>query len=508
MTRKLLVILPYCSSDISLAIRLLGWIKELGECKENDVLLVAATQVEKEAREQVAKAASTVFASVETISPPFALKDEKWPRGANLMFETAVMHLLRSGNGMPFLWLEPDCVPMRENWLRDIERAYFRCGRPFFGHVVTSDKPGLPLRMLSGVAVYAGYPEMLKLLLKQTAGSKQQAWDVKGAGELVPRTAATSLIWNLWGLRHELAPTFVKQTGLGSPVNATNLDVIPRSCALYHRCKDGSLIRLLKEKRSGDSTAISGAVKTQPKRWCGVVHCVEKHFLRRKEDGPRVERAFLSWEKLYADEKMKPAHLWEHEYPRTSLDIGDDRKLPYLKDVLAFGMKRAKGADEIVLLTNDDTYLMPGAVDEVSKMLTGEVRACCSWRVTVDSVDGELIVPSEMTPDFGRDLFAFRKSWLDENWSRIPDMLLGELEWDLVLMTMIRQSAGLKVTLGNRKKRAEKCELPIGLVLHERHSPVWMDEKEKSSPAKVHNAKLAKKFYRANGLPTLANFKV
>lgn len=526
MSRKLLVVLPYHAGDIELALSLLEWIKELGGCEGNAIMPVADCKEKDSMIALVAeRAAECGFARiVGPVKTLFSLPNEAWPRGANWMFETAIRHIEENQLG-PFLWLEPDCVPMREGWLRDIENAYFKCGKTFFGHViVTNGEKGLPPRMLSGVAVYPGFSA--SLLLKHTAGSKKVAWDVKMAGDVVPKTLATNLIWNLWGEEQALPPHFVEALAPGMPRNYVPLSRIPRQTALYHRCKDGSLIELLRAKRQPVTIASVIAdyrrEKQEPLKTGGelkartttrgslppVVHCVERHAQGSVADEERILRAFWSWERIYRTGAMIPAHVWEHDYPRNAKVIGDKRALPYLKDILQAGMKRATSPEQIVCITNDDTVLHPGVAGAVREKME-KCEACSSFRLNFASpieqmhkLDPAALAASHK-PDLGRDLFAFRKGWLSENWDRIPDFLLGELEWDLVLMAMVRMAAGAAVNTQNRGAPDPKCELPLGYVLHQTHDRKWLSPETKDSPAKLHNRALAEKFYMDNGLPRL-----
>ena len=70
-----------------------------------------------------------------------------------------------------------------------------------------------------------------------------------------------------------------------------------------------------------------------------IVHCVERHAPGDAGTVARETRAESSWQPLYEEGLFKPCPV--HEYPRTSAELGDDRNLPYLKDVLVEGMTAA-----------------------------------------------------------------------------------------------------------------------------------------------------------------------
>lgn len=109
---SLLLVLPYCPADANQALRLLGWLQELGGCRHNKALLVADIKVPKQVQQQMNEKAQQVFQSFHAITTPHNLPNEAWPVGPNWMFETALRHIGSRKLGA-FLWLEPDCVPMR-----------------------------------------------------------------------------------------------------------------------------------------------------------------------------------------------------------------------------------------------------------------------------------------------------------------------------------------------------------------------------------------------------------
>lgn len=517
--RKLLVVIPYCQADVDLLMRLLGWIEEMGGCKENRVLLVADTKVPRDVQKRVADKATNSFKAVNTTTTPHSLADESWPVGPNWMFETTLRFLQNNPQG-PFLWLEPDCVPMRKTWLDEIEKVYHRCGKAYLGQVVETDgKNGLPLKMLSGVAVYPAHAP--RMLLKYTLGSKKTAWDVRMAQDILPYTHHTPLIWNLWGENKDLPPTFVRKAEQGQPRNATPLSRIPPATGLYHRCKDESLIELLRGTGGPSIPQIIMAFKSKTPIVSGgpvkiefadepeqVIHCVERHVQRTKEDEERVLMAYRSWERIYKAGEMKPCHVWEHDYPRHAGQLGDKRALPYLKDILVEGMTKATSPRDIIILTNDDTVLHPATVKAVKEKLRN-IPCCGSFRVNFDKItDSHFEVePKSLAErglhDLGRDLFAFKKAWLKRWWHDLPDFILGELEWDLVVATMVRREAGVATTKLNRDQIQPVCEIDRGYVIHQTHERAWTSKDHQNSPAKQHNVKEAVAFYARNGFPSL-----
>lgn len=236
------------------------------------------------------------------------------------------------------------------------------------------------------------------------------------------------------------------------------------------------------------------------------IHVVERHAQRDLDSERRVTNAVASWTHHYS-KGMNSCHVWD--YARSADEtLGDPRHLPYLKDVLAEGLKISTNPDDIILLTNDDTVFHHNIVAAMTRMLKN-VDALSSFRMNFKREN----MPSLDTPTakirqwgeacFGRDLFAFRAEWLRRNWTAIPDFLLGTLEWDLALAALVRLAADVETTKDNFGVHEPKCELDRGMIIHESHERLWMSEECSKSPATLHNNKLYVEFLSDNGLEEL-----
>lgn len=218
--------------------RLLCWISKLGERKQHCALIVADAGTPFDDVMQLRELAETIFREVRVTTNGHTVAG--WPDGANSLFLAAARHCAE-----PFFWLESDCVPMRAGWLDDISTGWdsTKATRLFMGHIYDCTQPFLPSKVMSGVAVYS--PEGISKLpfLKNSP----RAWDVDGAEVMVTNGAHTPLISHFWG-QLNLPPTFVARKDAHSPVNAMTLEDIPPAAALFHRNKDGTLIRLLERK--------------------------------------------------------------------------------------------------------------------------------------------------------------------------------------------------------------------------------------------------------------------
>ena len=235
---KLTVVIPFCTADYQRALDNLIWIAELGRLPWNDCVLIAANAISAESLDAITAKAKEVFGKVVAIRPPFALKDESFPRGPNWMFETAFKHIQSTKSTNPWLWLEPDAVPTRSGWLLELEEEYLNGmaqGYPILAHIIELKDAKFPAKIPSGVAIY---PNNSYLLFKSLQTNRNKPWDITFADEIAKRAFHTKRIWNR--LNRKFPPTFQLRISPGSPSFAVPLEEV-KTAALVHPCKDGSL---------------------------------------------------------------------------------------------------------------------------------------------------------------------------------------------------------------------------------------------------------------------------
>lgn len=237
----MLVVLPYHSRDLELAKNLLRWIGELGGCPGHSCLLIADATIPKEERRAVKELALPSFANVDTI--PVVIPEAGY--APNHMFMLAAQQVMFSYK-LPWLWLEPDCVPLKPGWLSTLSAEYAGSPKRLLGNLIEGTQPGLPAVHLTGVSIY---PCDVFPMFDAFASIKSAnvAWDMEAATATVPRAKNSQFMAHFWGTR-ELPPTFVKEAAAGLPKNALPLSFIKPDAVLFHRSKDGTLINLLREK--------------------------------------------------------------------------------------------------------------------------------------------------------------------------------------------------------------------------------------------------------------------
>lgn len=236
----LIAAIAYCNKDLELAKNLLKWISELGGCPGHSCILFPDSSVPKEEQSYVRELAKPSFGYTGMI--PLTVPEKGY--APNHMFMLAAQQIMFSYK-LPWLWLEPDCVPLRSGWLSRLSEEYAGSPKRLLGNLISSTQPGLPSVHLSGVSIYP--PDAFPLYdAFPSLKIANVAWDMEAASAAVPRAKNSAFMQHFWGTR-ELPPTFVKEKVAGQPDNVLPLSFIKPDSVLFHRVKDSSLINLLRE---------------------------------------------------------------------------------------------------------------------------------------------------------------------------------------------------------------------------------------------------------------------
>lgn len=272
----MLVVLPYCPKDVELAEKLLNWIVELGDNKPFSILLAADSKVPKDKREELKMLAMETFSHAATIPCPV---DGEYPAAANKMFAQASNWVLLKYK-TPFLWLEPDAVPLKSGWLHDLATAYYWSPKPFMGPFVRSDDPRFPAAHLNGVSIYPN--NAWDILNSCLAFQGDKAWDIASAEKTVSMATDTKLIYQFFG-QQDLPPSFVDSKTKDSEEGVVTTKIIQSDAVLFHRSKDGSLIDLAR-KRIADGKPV-----VEPGNIGFYEHVRQKKMLAEKESKRAVK---------------------------------------------------------------------------------------------------------------------------------------------------------------------------------------------------------------------------
>lgn len=225
----MLLIYPFFTEDYTLALENARWIAELGTVEAHQCLIVHDKLIAPEDAQAIEDALKPAFTKVARM--PLR---ETMPgiRGMNLLFRRAARQIAHIKAG-PFLWLNPDAIPIRRGWLDAIEAAYKMLprGKVFLGHHLQG---AIPFMGQIGV-----YPQDCEVHAPGLVGADQNPFFVNGAPGVVPKMGHTDLIVDS---RDE------PFTCDGSSLGAT---IASAKAVLWHGsngCKSGDWIPLLRHK--------------------------------------------------------------------------------------------------------------------------------------------------------------------------------------------------------------------------------------------------------------------
>ncbi len=239
---KLICVLPYCNSDHASATRLLEWIRELDTKVDHALLLAADDAVPMDTKRSIDALGKSVFASSETIM-------HKCPQPVNgnyhapaaMMFSRTAGHIVTCYKPWPWLWMEPDCVPLKSGWLDALADEYEKSPKRYVGPIAKVKQDGVPPTVMFATAIY---PHDATVALTNFCDGKK-AFDMAFSDYVVPRASHTPLIQHIWGAVDD-PPTFKASKSESDGKNVGTLAAISKEAVLFHRNKDGSLMDLLR----------------------------------------------------------------------------------------------------------------------------------------------------------------------------------------------------------------------------------------------------------------------
>lgn len=256
----MILVHAFCSKDYRLSVQFFQWCAELGK-SEASVLLVAAKASVPGERMEVISAARAGFKDVRLITPA-VVNEHGWPTSCNTLW-AAARGFIRQQRKDSWLWTEPDCVPLKSDWLERIASEYAAKRKPFMGAISNT-----PFRHMTGVAVYPPAPEKFNPSLDQMG---KAPWDCVNPTKTLANMAETGLIQHVpfSDPARKIVPTFP---------DADSLSLIKPEAVLFHRCKDGSLIeRMRNGKPVGAKLELKSIIRQVGSAISGVMQqCLAK----------------------------------------------------------------------------------------------------------------------------------------------------------------------------------------------------------------------------------------
>ena len=228
------VVIPFCHKDEWLAIKNLEWAKKLDGRTAHTAMVVHDDTI---SGDQVRHAAEQFFEKVIMFCyPRFPGRDISWPIVQNHQFQEAATFISYNGPKEPWLWWEPDSVPLKSGWIEAIEKAHKVGGKPYAGHIVTGDpfQNGHTISWMTGVGVY---PPDVPSHSGAAMSCMRHPWDVASHRDVPKKcTPLNHLIQHIWEIDGKPA-RFADKGSVDALVSKT--------AVIFHRCKDGSLIEVL-----------------------------------------------------------------------------------------------------------------------------------------------------------------------------------------------------------------------------------------------------------------------
>ena len=197
-----------------------------------------------------------------------------WPLGPNQMFADAAAAMYATG--VPFYFWEPDCVPMKEGWVDDLDTQYHKrlgiMGHKYEGGMASNGKN--IYKMIVGSAVYP--PNFLDFcpsaqslstynLAYKNAGTIPEPWDVRCRWDFMAIGYNTPLIRTYWkSVNYQWKDgkiVFYAEDPEAQAVQGVTCPdrVISSQAVVIHGCKDGSLHKMAQDgfPMPSDSTGLN-----------------------------------------------------------------------------------------------------------------------------------------------------------------------------------------------------------------------------------------------------------
>lgn len=254
----MIIVVPICNKDGALAIKNLEWQRDLDGKIDCDCILAVDESTSEPIRNKAKALAESIYRKTVFYLIPVP-PVQGWPQAPNHVWQYTARFIAafpKKLGHQPWLFLEPDAIPVKPGWWKAIDEEYKLGKKPFMGHVVTGivENGG----HLTGVAVY---PPIVANFLTDALMTQNTAWDVIMGVEwnksgLIPQMVhnAWKLFQHVWGVDEQ---GNASRTG-GKPVTFKCKEDVFRwvdlDAAIFHRCKDGSLIDQLFEIRCKKDT--------------------------------------------------------------------------------------------------------------------------------------------------------------------------------------------------------------------------------------------------------------
>lgn len=251
------VVIPVHEKDAHLSLRSLQYALTLDG--KTDFTAIVAHEKGFEVAD-ILDAARSYFAAVVDFPYDKWGGDPTWPQGANWAFQTIARFIESRTNSYPWLFWEPDSIPLKHGWLTILDEAYAHGQRPFAGAITAQPSTGT---YMAGVGIW---PASVSRYCQTAMLTRTQPFDV-----------VASRHDGILSKTHDITP-LICHTPLSTNTHFNNLEdvtrEIPDTAVLFHKCKDGSLLDVIQGKIEEPSFATKAS--SSPATWVNVPSFTEQ----------------------------------------------------------------------------------------------------------------------------------------------------------------------------------------------------------------------------------------
>lgn len=230
-------------------------------------------------------------------------------------------------------------------------------------------------------------------------------------------------------------------------------------------------------------------IREIPEALCGLGMAgnVASRFIHVWSDYERTDRRAIrrhtvakqTWAAAYERGPWVRCVVDERALSRNATAVGEQKPVPFLKDLLLEAASRARPGD-VIVFTNDDTCFAPSLTETIMETM---LRYPAMWGARREHVNViRPLTTEEMMKGYkhcGSDVFAFTLEWWQEHQDDIPDFLISFEAWDMVLKRLILRTGGVEVE--------DTC-------YHEMHLPYWHTPQNRECTGNLYNRELTRQW--------------
>lgn len=244
----MIVAISYHQGDQSLMARWANRVKQLGPYLNHEIII---SPCHGATTDKIKLPLENCFRKVHVV--PAGHHEKGWPVSCNRSFQNIAWYSMLTTR-QPFLFMEPDAIPLCEGWIDQIEAEYRSCGQPFMGDFVDLSSADIPngIDHMSGIAVYDWNLSVnAPRIFNCTNGKEEYAWDIWAASDIIPKMHRTNLIQHDWRGSGDKPHQWRK--------NNVDASFVRPGAVIYHPDKRGVL---LNDGLAGEGDRVGGELRT------------------------------------------------------------------------------------------------------------------------------------------------------------------------------------------------------------------------------------------------------